>query len=199
MQAGARGSGNDLDMRSNRRELIRTIAVVAVIWVVILAAVARWQRGGRQAGAAREPDLLHYPGTEGIQEQTSPNLGFRKYWFTLDEDYPSKSVYQFYANELEQQGWRPLHQAEPRWVRQVARDEARDVFQAVWISPDSLFQVELEMMSVVRPVKEGDPLSGEAREPGIEVFVTLRRALLPGVILQERGREAERGGVEPVQ
>ncbi|HUU53757.1 MAG TPA: hypothetical protein VMY87_02465 [Armatimonadota bacterium] len=182
-------------MKQSRRELVRTIAVVAVIWVVILVAVARWQGRGERAGAGRRPELMHYPGTEAVEEQHSANLGFRKYWFTLNEDYPSKSVYYFYRNELEPKGWTPLHRGEPRWVRQVAKKESRDVFQAVWGSPDNLFQIQLDMMSVVKPVREGEPLSGEEREPGIEVFVTLQRSLHPGLIMQPKAPTG-RPGVE---
>jgi len=182
-------------MKLNRRELIRTVAVVAAIWVAILVVAARWQGRAERAGGKSTPELVHYPGTENIEEQHSANLGFRKYWFTLNEDYPSKSVYYFYSNELEPKGWMPLHRGEPRWVRQVAKNEARDVFQAMWGSPDNLFQLQLDMMSVAKPVDEGEPLSGEAREPGIEVFVTLQRTLHPGLIMQPKAPTA-RPGVE---
>jgi len=173
-------------MNLKRRELLQVVALVAVAWVAVLFFLTRWQRETIPTSDVREPELIHYPGTEGIEEQTSENLGFRKYWFTLNEDYPSKSVYYFYANQLEPEGWRPLHQAEPRWVRQTWKKDMRDLFQAVWVSPDSLFQIELEMMSVLHPIEQGKMTVGSEREPGIQVFVTLRRSLHPSIILEPR-------------
>ena len=182
-------------MKLNRRELIRTIAVVAAIWVVILVVASRWQGRGVQATGKNAPALVHYPGTTNVEEQLSKNLGFRKYWFTLNEDYPSKSVYYFYRDELEPKGWTPMQRGEPRWVRQFAKDEERDVFLAMWGSPDNLFQLQLDMMSVAKRVDEAEPLSGEVREPGIEVFVTLQRTLHPGLIMRPKA-PTTRPGVE---
>ena len=187
-------------MKLRRRELIRTVAVVAAIWVAILVVASRWHGKVGGANGERAPALVHYPGTESIEEQTSENTGFRKYWFTLNEDYPSKSVYYFYKNELEPKGWVPLHKGEPQWVRQVAKNEARDVFQGMWGSPDNLFQLQLDMMSVSRPADEDQPLSGEVRDPGIKVYVTLQRTLHPGLIMRPKapagrpGVEIEKGG-----
>lgn len=180
----------------NRRELLRLIALVAIVWLVVLLVVARWQRGRGRTGPG-EPQLIHYPGTEGLQEQTSSNLGFRKYWFALNEGYPSKSVYRFYQSKLEPQGWRPLSRGEPQWVRRPAGDEARDLLEVIWVSPDNLFQLELQMISVVNAVRQEGKVVGEEREPGIQVYVTLRRALSPEIITQPRGEGAEPGGIEP--
>lgn len=184
----------------NKRELLRTVALVLAAWVALLYGLARWQAsrpGGRPAGSepGSEPRLIHYPGTEGVAEQTSLNIGLRKYWFRLDEDYPSKSVYYFYRNQLEPRGWRRLGEAEPKWVRRLDKGAARDLFQAVWVSPDNLFQVELQMMSVVHQVKEREPASRERREPGIQVFVTQRRALHPGIIMQDRRHPSPADGI----
>jgi len=187
-------------MKVKRRELIRTVAVVAAIWVAILVVASRWQGRGVEATGKNAPTLVHYPGTENVEEQLSENLGFRKYWFTLNEDYPSKSVYYFYRDELEPKGWTPMQRGEPGWVRQFAKDEARDVFLAMWGSPDNLFQLQLDMMSVAKRVDEEGATPSEAREPGIEVFVTLQRTLHPGLIMRPKapttrpGVEIEGGG-----
>ncbi len=179
----------------NRWELIRTVAVVAAIWVAILVVASRWQGRGVEATGKNAPELVHYPGTRDVEEQHSENLGFRKYWFTLNEDYPSKSVYYFYRDELEPKGWVPLHRGEPAWVRQFAKDEARDVFLAMWGSPDNLFQLQLDMMSTAKRVDEDGVQPSEEREPGIEVFVTLQRTLHPGLIMRPK-TPAGRPGVE---
>jgi hypothetical protein len=180
----------------DRRRLLRMIALLAVAWAAILIGLASWQRS-RPAGARAEPQLLHYPGAEQVQEQTAPNLGLRKYWFRLNEDYPSKSVYYFYQDQLEAIGWQRLGTGEPQWVRRVESNLARDLFQAVWVSPDHLFQVELEMMSLVRPANDGSSPAGQEREPGIQVFVTLRRVLHPGIIIQPRAAEGGDNGINP--
>jgi hypothetical protein len=178
----------------NKRELLRMVALVAVVWVAILLGIWRWQQS-RPAGAGREPQLIHYPGTEQVQEQTSPNIGLRKYWFELNEEYPSKSVYYFYQRQLEPQGWKQLGAGEPKWGRAVDGDETRDLFGAVWVSPDHLWTVDLQMMSVVKPAKSDDPLAGEERQPGIQVFVTLRRAVHAGILLQESPKSPAGEGV----
>jgi hypothetical protein len=180
----------------NKRDLLRTIAVVAAVWTAILFGLAKWQRG-RPAGSGpgAEPQLVHYPGTEGVTEQTSTNVGLHKYWFRLNEEYPSKSVYYFYQNQLESKGWKRLGKGEPTWARLPEKDAARDLFQAVWVSPDNLFQVELQMMSVVHQVREGETASREEREPGIEVFVTQRRAVHPGIIMQDRRQRSPTEGI----
>ena len=186
------------DSTLNKRELLRTLVLVGVAWTAILFGLAKWQ-GGRPAGSApgAEPQLVHYPGTEGVTEQTSANIGLRKYWFRLNEEYPSKSVYYFYQNQLESKRWKRLGKGEPTWARLVEKGSARDLFQAEWISPDSLFQVELQMMSVVHQVREGETVSREEREPGIEVFVTQRRAVHPGIIMQDRRQESPVDGITP--
>ncbi len=183
-------------MTFKRRELLRTVAVIAAAWVVLLLLLNRWHRSSKPEPGGTEPVLVHYPGYEDVEEQTSANLGFRKYWFRLNEDYPSRSVYYFYRNLLEPEGWQPLARGEPQWVRQTTKREARDLFEAIWVSPDRLFQIELEMMSEVKLVTEGDALVLEEREPGIQVFVTQRRALHPGIILQRQPPEGERGFIE---
>jgi hypothetical protein len=180
------------DSTVSKRELLRMLALVGIAWVVILYGLAKWQ-GSRQAGS--EPQLVHYPGTERVTEQTSANIGLHKYWFRLNEEYPSKSVYYFYQNQLEPRGWKRLGKGEPTWARLSERESARDLFQAVWISPDSLFQVELQMMSVVHQVKEGETASREEREPGIEVFVTQRRAVHPGIIMHDRRQRSPADGI----
>ncbi len=183
-------------MRFNRREFLRTVAVIAAGWVALLFLLSRWHRSSKPQPAATEPVLVHYPGYEDVEEQTSPNLGFRKYWFRLNEDYPSRSVYYFYRNLLEPEGWEALSQHEPQWVRRATEKEVRDLFQAIWVSPDRLFQIELEMMSEVKLVTEGDTVLSEEREPGIQVFVTLRRTLHPGIMLQPRPPGGESGLIE---
>jgi len=170
--------------RFNRRELARMLALVGVVWLVILVGIARWQRS-RPAAASAEPPLIHYPGTEEAPEQTSPNLGLRKYWFRLNEEYPSDSVYRFYQDQLEPKGWRPIVVSGPEWVRRTEKDVTRDLLAAGWISPDGLFHVDLQMMSVVHPLKDGAAMMGEEREPGIQVYVTLRRAAPPEILLQQ--------------
>ncbi len=171
-----------MNERSNKRELLRMVALITLAWVAILLGLTRWQRS-RPANIQSEPQLIHYPGTEAAPEQTSTNLGLRKYWFRLDEEYPSKSAFYFYQEELEPKGWKRLGSREPEWARTIAKDGTRDLFDAVWVSPDRLFTLELQMMSVVKPLKGVSSLTAEEREPGIEVFVTLRRSLHPGILL----------------
>lgn len=180
----------------NRRDMLRAIAIAAVIWVAILFVIARWQRESGKANRG-EPPLLHYPGTENVPEQTSPNLGFRKYWFKINEDYPSKSVYLFYQRELNQRGWRRLGRSEPQWMRLATDDTARDMMGAMWVSPDNLFQLELQIVSTVKAIKQGKKTVGEERQPGLEVFVTLRRALSPGIFMQPKRVEEKSEGIEP--
>ncbi len=184
-------------MRPNRRELLRVVAILAAAWVLVLLVLTRLQRSGRPGPTSAEPRLVHYPGYEDVEEQTTENLSFRKYWFTLNEDYPSKSVYYFYKNLLEPQGWQPAFRGEPGWTRRMEKERARDLFHALWISPDRLFQLEVRMMSVAKLVTADGTVIAEEREPGIQVFVTQQRALHPGIILQPRTGEAGRGVGEP--
>jgi hypothetical protein len=168
-------------MSSHRRELVITIVVLAVVWLALMIALGRWQRGRRGGGAA-EPKLLHYPGTESVREQTVPNLGWRKYWFALDEDYPSESVFYFYQNRLEPEGWRLAIPGEPQWYRRKGKGEDQDLFRASWISPNNLFQIDLDMVSTVKVRREGGAVLGEDREPGITVYVTLHRVIGPALL-----------------
>jgi len=183
----------------SRRELLHIIGVVFVVWLVLVAGLAKWQRwqAARDTEAAVvEVDLPHYPGTEDIQEQTSPTLGWRKYWFELDEGYPSKSVVYFYRNQLEQAGWRLLGPGEPEWYRRESPDEVRDLLQAVWLSPDALFQIQVDLVSVVDQVMhEGEPV-GEQRQPGMYVYVTLSRAMMPMLIRPGPERPRPRSEIE---
>lgn len=183
-------------MKVNRRELLRVVAIVAIAWVVLLLVLTKWQRSTRARQAAAEPELIHYPGTEDIEEQTSENLGFRKYWFHLDEAYPSLSVYHFYRNRLESSGWRPLTSGEPGWIRQSAKDKGYDICRAVWLSPDRLFQIEVEMKSEVDLLRRDGEVVDEDREPGIEVYITQRRSLHPAMMLQPTPREPRGGEIE---
>jgi len=181
----------------NRRELLRLIVVVSIAWVAILVVLAQWQQ--RHPGDKRaqlEPELRHYPGTEGVAEQTSVNLGFRKYWFMLNEEYPSKSVYFFYKTELGQKGWRLVNPREPQWYRRTQGDKVYDLFTAVWLSPDRLFQVELEMKSEVKPILRGGETVGEERGPGIAVYVTQRRVLNPALMAPGREEPDRRREIE---
>jgi hypothetical protein len=180
-------------MGFNRRELLRMVAVLAAVWALVMLLLTVLQRSAKPGRIPTEPLLVHYPGYEDVEEQTSENLGFRKYWFTLNEDYPSKSVYYFYKNLLEAEGWRPLAAGEPQWTRQTTDEEARDLFHAVWVSPDSLFQIELQMLSTVQLVRQQEAVVLGEREPGIQVFVTQRRALHPGIIFRPRAPAPERG------
>jgi len=185
-----------MDTKFNKRELIRMIALIAVVWVAIVIGISRWQQS-RPAGARAEPRLIHYPGTEQAPEQTGANLGLHKYWFRLNEPYPSKSVYYFYQNQLEPHGWRQLGTGEPKWVRVVETGSPRDLFEAVWLSPDNLFAVQLQMMSVVKQTTDGSALAREEREPGIKVFVTLQRAIAPGLMLQEQPKTPPGDDIKP--
>ena len=188
-------------MKVNRRELLHIIGVVFVVWLVLVAGLSKWQqwqaaRETEVGVAVVEPELPHYPGTEDIPEQTSPALGWRKYWFELDEGYPSKSVLYFYRNELEQDGWRLLGPGEPVWYRRESPDEVRDLLQAVWLSPDALFQIQVDLVSVVeRVMHDGEPV-GEHRQPGMYVYVTLSRAMMPMLIRPGPQRPPSRSEIE---
>jgi len=180
----------------NRRELFRVVVIVAIGWVAVMLLLTKWQRATRARHGSAEPELVHYPGTEDIEEQTSENLGFRKYWFRLNEDYPSRSVYYYYRNHLESAGWQHPVPGEAQWIRQWAKDKAYDVLRALWLSPDGLFQLEIEMKSEVEFVRRDGQVVHEDREPGIEVYVTQRRALHPGIMMQPDARERRGGEIE---
>jgi len=182
----------------SRRELIRIVGLVLVAWVVVLVGLATLQRS-RSAGARPgEPSLPRYPGTEGLPEQRSEPLGMRKYWFEIEEQYPSRSVYHWYRRVLREQGWQMLGQ-DADWMRRGGSDGGHDVLHATWVSPDRLFQVDVEMLSRVRRVERGPGAVSEEREPGIQVYVTLRRVLAPHLLAAPRERSApgpERPGIE---
>jgi hypothetical protein len=181
-------------VKVDRKDLVRVIAVVAVLWVATLFLLAKWQRSGGPSGGPSEPELIHYPGYEGVPEQTSPNIGWRKYWFELNETYPSKSVYHFYRHELASRGWQLLGRGDPQWIRQTDKDQHHDIFQAIWIGPDRLFQIELQMKSEVDLIKSGDQVVGEERSPTILVYVTMRRAVAPQILLEPRSNGTSSGG-----
>jgi len=183
-------------MTTNRKELFVAIGAVLVVWVLLLVAVSRWQAHRPPKGAGAAPELPHFPGTENIGEQESENLGWRKYWFTLEEDFPSRTVYQFYQKELGAQGWRLVPEGEPQWVRQETKGEVRDVFHATWVAPNRLYEVDLDMMSVVEVRREGGRVMGETREPGIKVYVKLQRVMAPGLLFPPGGPEAGKGEIE---
>lgn len=172
---------------SFRRELLIAVSIVAVGWVMLMVGLAKWQHGNASRRVAVEPEFAHYPGTEDVQEQTSPSLGLRKYWFMLHEDFPSQSVFYFYEKELGAQGWRLVGKASPQWRRQTSRERTADVFRATWLDPKGLFQLDLEMVSPITAVKHELSIVTEEREPGMRVYVTMRRALAPGLVMPPQG------------
>ena len=179
-----------------RKELLIVLGVVLVGWMVLMAGLARWQRSRAVQRVTTEPELIHYPGTEGAEEQTSPNMSFRKYWFKLNEDYPSLSVFYFYQKQLEPKGWKLMTKGAPAWVQQQEKDKLVDVFRAVWMDPKGLFQLDLEMASTVRLAKHDLGMETQDREPGIKVYVTLRRSLLPGMLMPPEEAAPSRGEIE---
>jgi hypothetical protein len=179
-----------------RRELLVALAILLVGWLGLMAGLSKWQRGRAGRNAAAEAQLPHYPGTESLPEQTSPNLGLHKYWFKLNEEYPSLAVFYFYQNELEPDGWRLAGDAQPKWVRQKDKDQWRDIFRATWLDPKHLFQIDLEMMSTAKVVSHQVGTETEEREPGIEVYATLRRTMLPAFITREEAPVPSRPGIE---
>jgi len=181
-------------MKFSRRELALVIGILALAWAAIMLALGKWQR--TQPRAVTEPELVHYPGTERVQEQTSENLGLRKYWFLLNEDYPSKSVYYFYRNEYKEKGWRMVNPGEPQWYRRSEGGKLYDLFSATWVSPDRLFQLELQMKSEVTPIEREGEVVGEERAPGIKVYVTQRRGLIPSLMLPRDERKARPREIE---
>ena len=195
-QAGDEARSNRTGMKFSRRELVLTVAAMIAAWVVMLLLLAAWQRRSGSARSGSEPELIHYPGTEDVAEQTSVNIGLRRYWFSLDEAYPSKSVYHFYDREYGERGWRRSHPGEPEWYRRSERGLFYDLFYAVWVGPDRLFQVELQMKSEVKPVWEGGELVAEERVPGIKVYVTQKRVVFPGTMGRPERRTRPRGEIE---
>jgi len=165
-------------------------------WVGLMVGLHKWQKSRSPSRTVVRPDLVHYPGTEGVPEQESENLGWRKYWFTFGEDYPSKTVYQFYQREMASQGWRLMPDREPEWIRRESKGKARDVFRATWLSPDRLYQLDLDMVSVAKVTREGDRVVSEEREPGMQVYVTLRRVMIPGMLLPPTQPEDVKGEIE---
>lgn len=183
-------------MSISRKELLRVLGVILLAWVILLLALGKWQQRQAPERVGAEPELVHYPGTEGIQEQLAPNLGFRKYWFRLNEDYPSKSVFYFYQNEMGAKGWQLVSGGEPQWRRRESKDEIADLFHATWLSPDRLFQLDVEMVSRVKLTRQGPEMANEEREPGIRVYVTLRRVSMPGLMVPGPPKEPRRGEIE---
>jgi len=181
---------------SLRRELLVALGVILVGWIVLMVALARWQRGKAGEKTWSEPELVHYPGAESAPEQTVPNLGIRRYWFHLSEDYPSQSVFGFYRKMLEAEGWRRVGENPPTWVRRQSKDEIWDGFDASWTDPKGLFQLDLQMVSQVRLARHEGSEPTERREPGIEVFVTQRRALFPGFALPPQRSAPPRREIE---
>ena len=181
-----------------RRELLVALGILLVGWLGLVVVLGKWQQSRAGQKAAAEPQLPRYPGTESLPEQTSPNLGFHRYWFKLNEDYPSLSAFYFYQNELEPDGWRLAGEAQPRWVRQKDKDQWRDLFRATWLDPKHLFQIDLEMMSTAKAVGQVGQVSNlpEEREPGLQVYVTLRRTMLPAYITREGAPFPSRPGIE---
>lgn len=164
-----------------RRELLVVLVAVLVGWVVLISLLSKWQRGRAGDRVTNEPAFVHYPGTESVQEQTASTTGFRRYWFHLNEDYPSLSVYRFYKSKLEPDGWRAVGQSPPNWVSRPDKSATSDLLRATWIDKQGLFQLDVEMVSTVTATKQPDGTTVKARKPGIEVYVTMRRVLLPGV------------------
>ncbi len=152
-------------------------------WVGLMVGLHKLQQARTPLRTVVRPELVHYPGTEDIPEQESENLGWRKYWFTFGEDYPSITVYQFYQREMAKQGWRLVPDREPEWIRQDEKGKVRDVFRATWLSPDRLYQLDLDMVSVASVTREEGRVVDEEREPGMRVYVTLRRVMVPGMLL----------------
>jgi hypothetical protein len=163
-------------MEWRRRDILRAMLVLAMAWVLVVVAVSHWQRRAPRRG---EPKLVHYPGTESVTEQEVPNLGYRKYWFHLDEEYPSTRVYQFYRKALAAQGWRFAWGEEPRWERRTEKGKAQDLFMAGWVSGDGLFEITLQMLSTVKVTTADGDVIAEERAPGMDVYVTMRRSMLP--------------------
>jgi len=172
------------------------IAVVCAAWVGLVLGLSRWQHSRSATRPSAEPYFPHFPGTEGVAEQTSPNLGWRKYWFRLNEDYPSKSVLNFYQHEMDAQGWLLAGNQQPHWHRRNGDDEAYDVLEATWVAPNRLFQLDLQMLSRVTLVSQAEEVLSEDRARGIEVWVTLRRVLAPGLIVPQPVPATPRSGIE---
>jgi len=183
-------------MDLNRRQLFVVIAVICAAWVGLVVGLSRWQQSHHAARPSAEPDFPHFPGTEGVAEQTSPNLGWRKYWFHLNEDYPSKSVLNFYQQEMATGGWRLVGSQLPQWHRRNGDEEAYDVLEATWVAPNRLFQLDLQMLSRVALVRQAEEVVSEDRAQGIEVYVTLRRVLAPGLIVPQAAPSPPRPGIE---
>ena len=183
-------------MRVSRKEILIGIGVVLLAWVLVLVALSRWQANRPAKQVSVQPQLPHYPGTEGVAEQESENLGWRKYWFTLSEPYPSTSVYQFYRQEMAAQQWRLVPEEEPKWAREETDEGARDLFHATWLAPNRLYQLDLDMMSVVNQKREEGRVVREVRQPGIRVYVTLRRVVMPGLLLPPTEPEKPKGEIE---
>jgi hypothetical protein len=64
------------------------------------------------------------------------------------------------------------------------------------MDPKGLFQLDLEMASTVRLAKHDLGTETQDREPGIKVYVTLRRSLLPGMLMPPEEAAPPRGEIE---
>lgn len=164
-----------------RRDLVVALVAMLVGWILLLTLISKWQRGRAGERVTNEPALIHYPGTEAVEEQTASTTGFRRYWFHLNEDYPSLSVYQFYKNKLEADGWKPVGQSPPVWVSRPDKNATSDLFRATWVDRKGLFQFDVEMVSTMTETKRAGGATSKDRKPGIDVYVTIRRVLLPGI------------------
>ena len=164
------------------------VIIVIIVWVAIMIGLSRYQ-------STRIPPLLHYPGTESAKEQLVPNLGWRKYWFTLDQGYPSTAPYDFYAKALVAKGWWLANRYTPAWYRKDGKEEASDLFAATWVSPDKVYQIDLQMASKVHLKREGKRVTSEVRDRGIAVYVTLRRSIGPWLVEKE-GKSPGRGEID---
>jgi len=162
----------------SRREILRAIIVLCLIWIAVTVVLARWQKGS--------PPLLHYPGTESMPEQTVPNMGTRRYTFALHEDYPSLTAFRWYQQALAARGWKPLFQGEPGWRREVRGDTAQDVFTALWVSPNRVYQLQLQLLSTAKLTRAGDRVISETREPGLYAVVSQQRSMGPWLLEQEK-------------
>jgi hypothetical protein len=164
------------------------VVIVLIVWVGVMIGLSHYQ-------SARIPPLLHYPGTESVKEQLVPNLGWRKYWFKLDQDYPSTAAYDFYAKALVPKGWWLANRVAPGWYRKDEKGKVSDVFTATWVSPDRIYQVDLQMASIVHPKREGKRVISETRDPGLLVYVTMRRSMGPW-LLEKEGKSPGRGELD---
>ena len=168
------------------REIAIVTAVLAIGWIALMIGLSRLQNRTPQESSL--PQFPHYPGTETIQEQVmSGATDIRKYWFFFNEDYPATTVYRWYQKQLTGEGtWFHPGSSEPTWVRTQQKDKSVDVFTAVWLSQDKLFEIDLEMVSTVPIMKQYGETIVKSRDPGMKVYVTLRRNMVFWGISEEK-------------